>query len=319
MPRTLLRTPPKQKTPSKSESDIQQLVAEETVKLNITQRAKRKCLSGEVSNIQQNASDNDEFANFKKEIKDMIKELLSIHNGRLDKLENHILEIKSHYADIKTVNTELEKSMSFISDKISSLDSKISGLEKERNAMSTKLSMLEQQTEIHNRNLTKTSVEIRNVPKRLGETKSMLYDTIKHFSKQLNIEMEQIHIRDITRQPSKKENLTSNITLEFSNTLLKTNFLSAVKQFNKQNPKSKVNSTHLDITTTRESPIYVTELLTTQAKRLFYLTRAYAKTNEYRFCWTSNGRIMLKKDTDTQTIIINDEQQLKHLPQPSKA
>ncbi|CAB3237460.1 unnamed protein product [Arctia plantaginis] len=183
----------------------------------------------------------------------------------------------------------------------------------ERHETARKVTSLEERLETLDRNLVKTSVELRNVPKRVAETKSMLYDSITYLSKQLNIGIEPTHIRDITRQPSKKENQTSNITLEFSNTLLKASFLNAIRQYNKQNPKNKVSSSHLDIKTTEQLPIYITEQLTSQAKKTFYSARSFAKANQYSFCWTSNGKIMLKKDTNSQAIIIKNEEHLKQL------
>lgn len=133
-------------------------------------------------------------------------------------------------------------------------------------------------------------------------------------SKELNVVTNIASIRDVTRQPSKKENLTCNLTVEFSNTLTKTDFLNAVKDYNKKNSTDKINCTHLGIKTTHKTPIYINELLTPYTKKLFYIARNYAKLNKYSYCWTSNGRVMLKKDSDSQSILVKTEQQLQQLP-----
>ncbi|KAJ8710564.1 hypothetical protein PYW08_009079 [Mythimna loreyi] len=295
--------------PSRSDSDIRQLCMDDYLQLNISQRAKRKCVSGGAND---DAKGN-ELETSKSEIIEVMKEMMCAQNERLDKLEKHLMEIKKHNTEIKNINGELEKSLTFVSDQISSLGAKITGLEKERNTMVIKLSTLEEKVELLERNLIKTSVEIRNVPKMPNENKTVLYDMIQHLSNQLQIQTEPNSIRDVIRQPSKKENTKSNLTVEFSNSLTSSKFLTAVKEYNKRNPNHKLCSTHLGLKVTPGTPVYITEQLTPHAKRLFYLTRNFAKSNNYSFCWTSNGRVMLKKNPDSQVIPIKTEGQLQLL------
>ena len=311
MYKTPPKTPPNQYS-SRSESDIRKLHVDDNLEGKVTQRAKRqRCPSDEVTV--------DKLDMFKQDIKKMISEMMSTQNSRLDKLEGHIKEIKSHYTEIKATNTEFEKTMTFVSDQLHSLETKIMGLENLRSTMAIQLSTVENRLEAIDRNLIKTSVELRNVPKRQSETKTMLYETITHLSKYLNLDTESTSIRDITRLPSKKESLTSSVTVEFANTLTKTNFLVAVKNYNKRNPKDKITSTHLNIKAAQETPVYITELLTANSRRLFYLARNYAKEHQYNFCWTSNGRVMLKKEPDVQAIWVKSEEQLKQLANINKA
>lgn len=304
------KTPPNQYS-SRSESDIRKLHADVDSEGNITQRAKRRCLSDEVTG--------DVLDLFKNDIKKMIREMMCTQNNRLEKLESHIKEIKSHYTEIKATNTDLEKAMTAVSDQLQSLENKITGLENQRGSMVIQLATLENKLEVLDHNLIKTSIELRNVPKRQNETKTMLYDSITHLSRHLGLDTEFANIRDIKRLPSKKENSTSSLSVEFCNTLTKTNFLAAVKDYNKRNPKDKIKSNHLNLKAAQETPIYITELLTANSKRLFYLTRNYAKQHQYNYCWTSNGRIMLKKDPDSQTIVVKNEEQLKQLELMNKA
>ncbi|KAJ8733221.1 hypothetical protein PYW08_001519 [Mythimna loreyi] len=304
MYKTPPKTPPNQYS-SRSESDIRKLHSDQDPVGNITQRAKRRCLSDEVS-----GGDLDIFKN---DIKKMINEMICSQSSRLDKLEGHIKEIKNHYTEIKATNTDLERAMTVVSDQLQSLENKITGLENQRGSMAIQLAKLENRLEVLDHNLIKTSIELRNVPKRQNETKIMLYDTISHLSRHLGLDTESSSIRDVTRLPSKKENVTSSLTVEFCNTLVKTKFLAAVKDYNKLNPTDKIKSTHLNLKSLPETPIYITELLTANTKRLFYLSRNHAKTHQYKYCWTSNGKVMLKKNPDSQTIVVRSEEQLKQL------
>lgn len=206
-------------------------------------------------------------------------------------------------------------SMSSVSDQLTSLESKIIGLEKERITMVTKLTALEEKVESFDRTLVRTCVELRNVPKRANENKKALYDALLELSKQLEIKMQVADIRDVSRRLSKKESSNSSLTVEFMNTLTKTNFLLAVKDYNKRNPTNKINSTHLGIDAPK-TPIYIAEQLTTYSKRLFYLARNFAKANQYLFCWTAEGRILMKKTPDSPSIVIKNEMQLHKMSAP---
>ena len=250
------------------------------------------------------------------DIKAFINELVSAQNSRLDKLENHFKEIKGQYIKIEDTSLEIEKSMTYMSDQLTALESKILNLEKERASTTTKLSMLDEKLESLERSYVKTCVEIRNVPKRPQETKKDLYCFIKQLSQILQLELQERDIRDVARQPSKRDSRVSNITIEFSNTLTKYDLLASAKNFNKRNPDHKLNSSHLGFEGA-VSPVYIAEQLTSQAKKLFYVTRNFAKANQYTHCWTSNGRVLLRKGKDTPHILVKNDQQLHQLAMPT--
>lgn len=62
---------------------------------------------------------------------------------------------------------------------------------------------------------------------------------------------------DIIRQPSKKENLTSSVIVEFIKTLIKSTIMAAVRDYNKHNPKNKFNLGSLGMSII--VPNYITE------------------------------------------------------------
>ncbi|KAG7299877.1 hypothetical protein JYU34_015762 [Plutella xylostella] len=311
----MLRSPtttlsPKSAIPSRSESDIPRMVQNEGhTAAAVTQRAKRRRDSGDYSNLA-------DFNSLKEELKYMIGQLMSTQSERLDKLENHILDIKDHTTKIEHTNGEIEKSMTFMSDQMSSIEAQIKKLELEKGEMALQILNLEDKLDFYDHQLNKTSIEIRNVPKIMNESKEKLYDTIHYLSKQLCTDLHYQEIRDVSRAPSKKENRTSTIRVEFSNTLSKARFLSASKMYNKNNPNNKINSNLLGYPEPK-IPVYVAEQLTAKAKRLFYLARIFVKTHNYNSCWTTNGRIFIKEKVDGAYIIVKNEQQLETLSKPN--
>nr|XP_034832267.1 uncharacterized protein LOC117989073 [Maniola hyperantus] len=256
----------------------------------------------------------DELAVFKDEIRDLIRDLLSTQNSRLDKLESHILEIRKQYSYIENSNKEIEKSMTFMSNQLTSLEAKITCLEKEKASVAIHMSEIDEKIDILDHSIMKTCIELRNIPKNPRETKENLYEMVQQLSKTLNIDLQSSDIRDVVRQPSKKEYKTSSVSVEFSNTLIKSQFLKSSKVFNNQNPSAKLNSSHVGLCDPKV-PLYVAEKLTTKARRLFFVTRNFAKSHNFKYCWTANGRIMIRKDSESAYTIIKNEPQLQQLAQ----
>lgn len=309
----MLRSPKAQSdSPSRSESDLINLEREISNNLRkpedlfrpVTQRAKRP----------RDSTDSSPPCNFS-DIKEMITHMMSSQSDRLDKLENHILAIKGQTTNIESTNSDIEKSIKLMSDKMSTIEIQIKNLEQERKTMATELSSIRGKIESFDRHITKTSIEVRNVPKQLNETKDQLFASILHLSKQLGLELSSNDIRDVARSPSKREQKTSTITVEFANTLIMTQYLSAAKDYNKKNKENKLNSFHLGFSEPK-LPIYLAELLTPASKKLFYLTRNFIKQSHFNYCWTSQGKIFVKETNDSAYFQIKDEAQLQSLSKP---
>lgn len=311
----MYKTPPKSaklSSPSHhSDTDIQKLCQEELLlpdfSKNASNRAKRRRPSNEEIT--------DELAVFKEEMRDLIRQLFSTQNSRLDKLENHFIEIKKQYSHIETTNNEIEKSMTSLCNQLTSLESKITCLEQEKGSVAIQLSTLEEKIDSLDRNLIKTCIELRNVPKKQRETKSDLFTMVTQLSETLNIKLQATEIRDVVRLPSKKE--FSSVKVEFQNTLTKFQFLKSAKAYNNKNSSAKLNSVHVGFKDPK-SPLYVAEHLSAKANRLFFVSRNFAKSHNFAYCWTANGRIMLRKDNESAYILVKNESQLQELAKSIK-
>lgn len=162
----MLEAQTKKVTPSRSDSDIQNLFAEEESAAHKNKQGNGSRGKGR----QPPKGIASELVSFKNEIKDMIQELMSAENSRMDKLEPHIMEIKNQNFKIENTNCEIEKSMAFVSGQLTSFETKISGLEKERQTMMANITTIQERVDILDYNLIRTSIEIRNVPKIKNET-----------------------------------------------------------------------------------------------------------------------------------------------------
>ncbi|KAG7296271.1 hypothetical protein JYU34_021396 [Plutella xylostella] len=117
---------------------------------------------------------------------------------------------------------------------------------------------------------------------------------------------------DIYRSNVKNDSIGS-IIVEISSKLQKDNFIRSVKNFNK-GQSERLNTSHIKINGPIKQ-IFVSECLTKKGKRLFYMAREFAKENQYKFCWTLNGRVMLRKNEGAPMIRVDDEKDLTKLSQ----
>lgn len=128
----------------------------------------------------------------------------------------------------------------------------------------------------------------------------------------MKINLQLNDIRDVMRYTSRKDNSSWNLTVELANTLQKNNILSAIRKHNKENRSNQLNAGHLGLSGS-SCPIYVSEFLTPRAKRIFFLAREMAKSEQYDYCWTANGKVYLRKKSGAPYILIKNEDQLKSL------
>lgn len=156
-----------------------------------------------------------------------------------------------------------------------------------------------------------SAIEIRNVPiSAQPETKSDLCNIVYETCKVINVNVQQNAIRDVFRLNGKSGKGT--VVAEFASVIVKNDVVRGVKTYNKQHPAQRLNSAALGFRG-QANLIYVSEGLTNKGRRLFYLARDLAKTGDYKFCWTTSGKIYLRKNTDSPHIEVKDETQLLSL------
>ncbi|XP_053609834.1 uncharacterized protein LOC128674878 [Plodia interpunctella] len=207
--------------------------------------------------------------------------------------------------------------MSFLAEQNVELKKKYDLLEIERKKDKEHITILEGQLEDMRRDRLKSNIEIRNVPKINNEVKEHLINIIIELGKSVNCRLEDRDINDIYRTKSKKEGSTSSpIIVELHSTILKMQFLQACKAYNLKN-RDKLRAKHLGLKSQAQEniPVYIAEQLTAKSARLYFLARDLAKSKSYKYCWTSYGRIYVRKADNSPIIIINNETIIQKLLQ----
>lgn len=214
--------------------------------------------------------------------------------------------IKTHSEQNKNISCSIE----FLGQKYDELVSEIHTLKEEKIADRNYINLLvKAKIEQLDRNLNSSKLEVRNVPKKTGESKEDLVKMVMQLGSSVNIPIQAIEVRDVYRINTKKEG-NQPVIAELTTVLLRDKIIDSVKTYNKKYPTTKFNTTNLKIEGPLK-PIFVSESLTTQVKKLFFLTREFAKRKNYRYCWTSRGKIYIRRTDGTPHIRINNESDLE--------
>lgn len=295
----VLRSPPKIDSQlTASDSEIHNIDKDSQPQTFVAQRTKRRRQSPESPPI------SDEFKSMFMNWKDSQTEMLS-------KLSVDVAEIKIQNTKICATNAEIEKSLEFIYAQFADLQKKVSKLETENKETLLKVTSLENKVEEMERIIKSSTIEIRNVPVKNSKIdKNQLSNIVINTCKALDVPIDQKDINDVFLVKGKAENIT--IVTEFTKKVIKSEVIKSAKSYNRRNPNNRLNSTSIGLDNLSK-PIYISEALTAKAKKLYFMARDTAKAAGYKFCWTNNSKIYLRKTEDSQYIEIKTESQLADL------
>lgn len=269
---------------------------------NVTHRFKRK----------RPECGNEELLQFMTEMKAMFKELKDRQASQDEKMEKISVAVE----DIKTQSTALQTSADFLSNKFDAIQSQLHKLETERHSNLEYMQGLEDKLEQLERHKRATCVEIKNIPHNTGETKQELLNQVISIAKVLNTPIDPHYVRDVFRINTKDPN-NKTIIVDFTSVLPKEQLIRKYRDYNKSNKTSKFNTETLHIKGPRK-PVFISENLSPKMKRLFYVSKEYARTNSFDHCWLSNGKIFLRKKEGQAAVHIKGEEDLKILKESQK-
>ncbi|XP_013134687.1 PREDICTED: uncharacterized protein LOC106100397 [Papilio polytes] len=290
----LKRTPPKTtastaldvhplQTHSQSDPDLCATYSTNVITAKATLRPKRK---------RDRSADHADFEDFKNTIMTVLKDL------------------QTTISEIKEQNVKLQESVDFTAHKYDEILTKMKQIEEDRKVDKTYIRSLEDKIDRLEQQNRACSIEIRNIPKKAGETKQDLTDTLYDICKIIKLPPQDIIVKDIFRV-NKKSN-TPTVIAELNTVNQKESILKCMKKFNKGNSNNKLNSEQLKIHGPRV-PIYISENLSPKTKRLYFLARDYAAQEKYKFCWTSYGKVYLRKEEGSPLKRVNADDDLTEL------
>lgn len=242
-----------------------------------------------------------------KSIHTTIQSLKNDQDSRFSKIHTELVSLKSQIGDLQCTNKDIEKSLDFISGQYENLQIRTRDLESVSKDQNSKIIQLESRIEELYRQSYSSKIEIRNVGAKAAETENDVIQYVRNLFTTLNIKETLSDVRGIRRMNGRIERKP--ILVELSSSSSQQKVMKAVKKYNAENKKNKLNSTHLGIPGAA-SAVYVADYLTPKARKLFYLAREYGKKHGYRYVWTSSGKIYIRKDDGAEFIHITEEFQL---------
>lgn len=253
-------------------------------------------------------NNDDNIFTFKQEIKEIMTNLFK-------KQENELKVISSMQCEMRQSNLNIEKSITFLMSQNEEYKKKIDILERETQEDKKYILLLENRIEDIQRENRKANIVLNNVPVKKEENKEDLMDIVLSFTSAIGCPLNKASIKDIYRvRPKKQDMVRAPIIFETASTLIKSEIMKLTKSFNYKN-QTKLRAKHLGFKTSEDTPIFVTEHLTTKGSRLYYLARDVAKSKKYKFCWTSYGKIYIRKNENSSIITIYNEAQIQQLLQ----
>ncbi|XP_045448266.1 uncharacterized protein LOC123656645 [Melitaea cinxia] len=284
---SLQHTPPRN-IPSKSTRQRDSLVSYGSdPQLQFTneltgQNTPPNCLSLRSKRPRETETSPSDFSRFKDEIKDLVTSLIG--EQRID-----IREISSSLKNLAQINTGIESAVSLLTQQNEEFRKKIEQLELQSKKDREYISILEDKIEDLQRLSRKSSIEIKNVPRKQQENRNDLMNIVMSLSKTVNLELCPRDIKDVFRLKAKKDS--------------------------EKNPPIIVElpTKHLGLTINEDTPVFVSEHLTAKGSRLHFLSRDLVKTKKFKYCWTLYGKVFVRKDDTSKIIHIQSEAQIHHL------
>lgn len=238
-----------------------------------------------------------------------LRELIKSHTAQTD---IKFKALQESLSEIIAQNVEIKENINFISKQYDDMVIRTEKLEAERKSDRSYINQLEDKLENMERMLNLSKMEIRNIPKTKDESKEDLCKIVTETASALDVPLQRQDIKDIFRV-NKKEGVFT-IIVDFVNTATKENIVQKVRKFNKNNAGNKLNSSHIKIEGPPK-PIYLSECLTQKAQHLYYMARNFARDYSYKFCWTSFGKVFVRRIEGEKQILIKHEADLINLRQ----
>ena len=248
-----------------------------------------------------------------KQLNDFKEEMKRMFLSFSEKHGNETKQINIKLQDIQLSNTHIEQSIVFLTEQNKALQDKIVRLEMQSREDKKYISTLESKIEDMQTENRKSNLVIKNVPRKKGETKEDLLEMTMCLFQNIQSSIKKHDIKDIYRVRGKTaEKHNTPIVVETNSTILKTETLKMVKAFNIKH-QNKLSCKHMGFKTQEDTPVFVSEHLTAKGSRLHFLARDLTKAGIYKFCWTAYGKVYIRKNEDSPTIIVRSEEQVHKL------
>lgn len=306
--RSPVSTPTSSMEHTQSESDINALQLSDVSFVNVNSNKRFRTNQPSPPETEQNLNQ-DIMAmlnTWKAEFEIKIDDMYNSQNILITKLSSDIRDLKAQNVKIQKSNDDIVQSMSFINKQYQEVKAGLDTLQKERLEQKRCIENLERKIQDLQLRTRSSNVEIRNIPLIDKETVANLKDTICKIGQVIGTPISSPDLRDIYRLPGKPGTVRL-IVAEFQTVQLKLDMITAIREYNRgKKTEEKLNTEVIKIPGRRQA-VYVSDYLPASSKKLFHQAREFANHNNFKYCWTSNSNIFLRKAEGEKQILITSE------------
>lgn len=246
----------------------------------------------------------DQSSTSSSELKALISDLKEQQDNKFELLNNALLTIVSQ-------NQDIQKSITVLTKQNEDLRIELKEIKEENITFKQQISQLQNRLDFFEKKSCYTAIEIRNLPLTERENKKDLIKIVQNIGVTIGLDtsLQECEIKDIRR---KKQDT---IVVDFTTALRKESIISHYKLYNKSRRERKqplLCSDQIKMTGT-PCPIYVSEYLTTNMRRIFYLAREGVKSKSLVACWSSYGKVYVKKVETARPVCITAESELQKI------
>lgn len=218
-------------------------------------------------------------------------------------INSEISDIKNQNSKLIESNNEIIKLLQINATNYKEISDRVETLEKKNEASLQRIGELEAQLHGIQKKITKNMVEIRNIPKKDNEDVKEIVKTICNTLQTQNVENANIYRRGKNNAP---------IIIEYEEHKDREILLHAFKKYNKERKDNQLNTASLGYGGMKLK-IYISEFLTPTSKKILAAGRDLVKNGSFKYCWTSRGNILLRKDEGQPALTVNSLKQIQEL------
>lgn len=219
-------------------------------------------------------------------------------------LQHELLPIKNELQDFRT-------SLDFYNARYEEMKNELCVLKNENDTLKTNCALLETSVRDLSERLNNTeqylrenNLEIHGVPEYQNEN---LMNLVIQCSSVIGSDVKVEDLITCTRVAKVNKNSIHprTIVAKFRNVACRDKFYSAVYRYNKANANDKLNTSVLGLGGDKKQ-VYISEHLSPTNKHLHAAARKKVRELNYQFIWIRNGRIFVRKTTDSSYIHIKN-------------
>ena len=254
---------------------------------------------------QSTTNDNEKQPNLNDNVNQLVAQAIAVwkkeYQLEIETLRAEVIEIKesqafiyNHYDSLKAEYDKLIEVNTLQKEEISNLKSQAAALKTQEIKDSIKVDELEQYGRRQN-------LEIVGVPEKEDENTNAI---VLEVAKMLDVDIMSSHISTSHRLPKKKASSRNNSG--FSPIIVRFTSRDIRNQIYANRKKARfVDLKNFSVSDTKN--IFVNENLTPTRKQLFWKTKQEVKNNSWKYIWTHNGNVFVKKDDNASITAIKNE------------